>query len=53
MFWTSEHIIGGKALDAIQVLCLHWKEWTYSDFSVTIDAKYDKSAPRIIFQKIL
>lgn len=51
MFWTSEHIIGGKALDTIRVLCPHWKEWTYSDFSVTIDAKYDKSATRRFFQK--
>ena len=32
--------------------CPHQKEWTYSDFSVTIDAKYDKSALWKIFQII-
>lgn len=51
MFWTSEHIIVRSAFDVVQLLCSHWKEWTYSDFSVTIDAKYDKSALRNIFSK--
>ena len=37
----------------VQLLCPHWKEWTYSDFSVTIDAERGKSAPRKIIQKIL
>ena len=36
-----------------QLLCPHWKEWTYSDFSVTIDAERGKSAARKIIQKIL
>ena len=53
MFWISEHIIVMSAFDVVQLLCSHWKEWTYSDFSVTIDAKCDKSALRKIFQKIL
>ena len=50
---VSEHIIVRSAFDVVQLLCPHWKEWAYSNFSVTIDVKYDKSLPRKIFQKIL